>query len=52
MKKAVIILYALFAVQSFIIFVAFMFGVDSMKAAFRYSQTSILEICDQRYLQK
>lgn len=52
MKKAVILLYALFAVQSFIIIGAFKFGADSMRAAFRYSQASILEICDQRYQQK
>lgn len=49
MKPALILLYALFAVQSLIIIVAFKFGAESMKAAFRYSQTSILEICDQRY---
>ena len=35
-----------------LIIVAFKFGADSMRAAFRYSQESILEICDQRYVQK
>ena len=49
MKLALILLYALFAVQSLLIIVAFKFGADSMKAAFGYSQKSIIEICDQRY---
>ena len=52
MKKAVVILYVIAAVQTFLIIVAFKFGADSMKAAFRYSQESILEICDERYVQK
>jgi hypothetical protein len=49
MKIALVLLYALFAVQSLIIIGAFKFGADSMKAAFRYSQDATLEICDQRY---
>lgn len=52
MKPALIILYGLFAVQSLVIIVAFKFGADSMKAAFRHSHESIIEICDQRYVQK
>ena len=52
MKKAIVILYILLACQTFLIIVAFKFGADSMRAAFRYSQESILEICDQRYVQK
>lgn len=52
MKKAIALLYLIVAVQTFLIIVAFKFGADSMKAAFRYSQESILEICDQRYVQK
>jgi hypothetical protein len=52
MKAAIILLYALFAVQSLVIIVAFKFGADSMKAAFRHSHESILEFCDQRYQQK
>lgn len=52
MKKAVIILYLIAAVQTSLIIVAFKFGADSMKAAFRFSQESILEICDERYVQK
>jgi hypothetical protein len=52
MKKAVVILYLIAAVQTSVIIVAFKFGADSMRAAFRYSQESILEICDQRYVQK
>jgi hypothetical protein len=52
MKKALVIIYLIVAVQTFLIIVAFKFGVDSMRAAFRYSQESILEICDQRYVQK
>jgi len=51
-SKALIVLYALFAVQSLVIIVAFKFGADSMRAAFRHSQESIIEICDQRYQQK
>jgi hypothetical protein len=52
MKKAIVILYLIAAVQTSLIIVAFKFGADSMRAAFRYSQESILEICDQRYVQK
>lgn len=52
MKKAIVLLYLIVAVQTFLIIGAFKFGVDSMKSAFRYSQESILEICDQRYVQK
>lgn len=52
MKKALVLIYLIVAVQTFLIIVAFKFGVDSMRAAFRYSQESILEICDQRYVQK
>jgi hypothetical protein len=52
MKKAIVILYLIVAVQTSLIIVAFKFGVDSMRAAFRYSQESILETCDQRYVQK
>jgi hypothetical protein len=52
MKKAVVILYLIAAVQTFLIIGAFKFGADSMRAAFRYSKESILEICDQRYVQK
>lgn len=52
MKKAVVILYLIAAVQTFLIVVAFKLGADSMKAAFRFSQESILEICDERYVQK
>ena len=52
MKKAVVILYIIAAVQTSLIIVAFKFGADSMRAAFRYSKESILEICDQRYVQK
>ena len=52
MKKAIALLYLIVAVQAVLIIVAFKFGADSMKAAFRYSQQSILEICDQRYVQK
>ena len=52
MKSAIILLYLILAVQSLIIIGAFKFGADSMKAAFRYSQESIIEICDQRYQQK
>ena len=51
MKKAVIILYFIVAVQTSLIIVAFKFGADSMRAAFRYSRETILEICDQRYVQ-
>ena len=40
------------ALLGLIIIGAFKFGADSMKAAFRYSQESIIEICDQRYVQK
>ncbi len=49
MKTALAILYVIVAVQSLVIIVAFKFGADSMKAAFRYSQDATLEICDQRY---
>lgn len=49
MKASIILLYLILAVQSLIIIVAFKFGADSMRAAFRYSQESIIEICDQRY---
>ena len=52
MKLAIIALYLIVAVQSLVIIVAFKFGADSMRAAFRYSQESIIEICDQRYVQK
>lgn len=52
MKKAIVLIYLIIAVQTFLIIVTFKFGADSMKAAFRYSQESILEICDQRYVQK
>jgi len=52
MKKAITLLYLIVAVQTALIIVAFKFGADSMRAAFRYSQESILEICDQRYVQK
>lgn len=52
MKKAIALLYLIVAVQTVLIIVAFKFGADSMKSAFRYSQESIIEICDQRYVQK
>ncbi len=52
MKTALALLYVIVAVQSLVIIVAFKFGAESVKAAFRYSQESIIEICDQRYVQK
>lgn len=52
MKKAIALLYFIVAVQSFLIVVAFKFGADSMRAAFRYAQESTLAICDERYVQK
>lgn len=52
MKKALVVIYLIVAVQTFLIIVAFKFGAETMRAAFRYSHESILEICDQRYVQK
>lgn len=52
MKKALVILYVIVAVQTVLIITAFNFGAAAMRSAFTYSQKSILEICEQRYALK
>jgi hypothetical protein len=52
MKKAIIILYALFAIQSIIIIISFVFTFASMRKAFEYAGAELIKITDARYVLK
>lgn len=52
MKKAVIALYVIIAVQSVIILCAFVFTFAAIESGFRHAGKEMIEICDQRYVRQ
>ena len=52
MKKAVIALYVIIAVQSVIIVCAFVFTFAAIESGFRHAGKEMIEISDQRYVRQ
>lgn len=52
MKKAVIALYVIIAVQSVIILLAFVFTFAAIESGFRHAGEEMIKVCDQRYVRQ
>ena len=52
MKKAVIALYVIIAVQAVIILIGCVFAFAAIESGFRHAGEKLIEVCDQRYVRQ